>query len=496
MHRVLLVLASAVIAMAAAAVSDRAVVASTRHLQSAVQRQPNGSDLLLLSSLRQLRDPRMRAFFLQLAQNGRPMARIHAILGLAEIDPSGHIDPWLISRLDFPDARYATVENAIQLDLIDTPQMKELLGWDDLEAKSRVLLYAQIMTRDEPVDRQALADIAAHTEMDVAGLAACLLAQLGDTETFDAYRTNLAKVPDDFRNRLLAGLWGAIRAYELNATLDWIAETIEQGDLRPEVVAQGVSTLLVLDPDRGAALWSQTLGVDPTYSRTVRFALILLGTGTAVPTSAYDRLSGDDPLLARMANAGRSLASGVDVASNLIELVDLGHAGTMRWVINVAELLDDEQAVRLYGHIIDTVETGVADSAEARAQVAFVAAGRLFDIDPDGLVGRLDRAPDNSLMQEAILLGLLESTSSAAASAARRINRSGFSRADSLATILIAKHSQQLTPGELQQLGVIAAGGGQISEMLRAQAAWLYLRHADRIEQALVNVFATAAESP
>jgi len=43
---------------------------------------------------------------------------------------------------------------------------------------------------------------------------------------------------------------------------------------------------------------------------------------------------------------------------------------------------------------------------------------------------------------------------------------------------------------------VIAAGGGKISEMLRAQAAWLYLRHADRIEQALVNVFATAAESP
>ena len=496
MRRLLLALAPVVFAMAATAAPDRAVVASTRHLQSAVQRQPDDSDLMLLSSLRQLRDPRMRSFFLQLAQNGRPMARIHAILGLAEIDPSGHIDPWLISRLDFPDARYATVENAIQLDLIDTPQMKELLGWDDLEAKSRVLLYAEIMTRDEPVDRTALVDLAAHTEMDIAGLAACLLAQLGDTETFDAYRTNLAAAPHDIRNALLAGLWSAIRVYELTATLDWIAETIDLGDLNPEVVARGVSTLLVLDPERGAAVWARTLGADPTYSTTVRYALILLAAGTGVPMSAYDRLPGDDPLLGRMADAGRALASGVDVASHLIELMDLGHAGTMGGVMSVAVDLDDEQAARLYGHTIDALETGVPHSAVSRAKVAFVAASRLFDIDPEALVGRLDRAPDNSLMQEAILLGLLESTSPDAATAARRVNRTGFSRADSLATILIAKHSEQLTPAELQQLGVIAAGGGKISEMLRAQAAWLYLRHADRIEQALVNVFATAAESP
>ena len=496
MNRVLLVLGPAVIAMAAAAAPDRAVSASTRHLQSAVQRQPNDRDLLLLSSLRQLRDPRIRAFFLQLAQNGRPMARIHAILGLAEIDPSGHIDPWLISRLDFPDARYATIENAIQLDLIDTPQMKELLGWDDLEAKSRVLLYARIMTTDEPVDRAALADLAAHTELDVAGLATCLLAQLGDPETFNTYRTNLATVPDELRNRLLAALWGAIRAYELDALLDWIDETIGQGDLHPQVTAQGVLTMLVLDPDRGAALWSRALGADPTYSMTVRYALILLDAGTAVPTSAYDRLAGDDPLLSRMANAGLALASGIDVASTLIELVDLGHAGTMRWVLKVARDLDDTQASRLYGHLIDTIDTGDRHAAARRAKVSFVAASRLFDIDPDALIERLDRAPENSLMQEAILLGLLESTSSAAAQAARRINRSGFSRADSLATILIAKHSEQLTPAELQQLGVIAAGGGKISEMLRAQAAWLYLRHADQIEQALVTVFATADESP
>jgi hypothetical protein len=98
-------------------------------------------------------------------------------------------------------------------------------------------------------------------------------------------------------------------------------------------------------------------------------------------------------------------------------------------------------------------------------------------------------------MQESILLGLLESRSPAAGTAARRVPRTGFSRADSLAMILIAKHAGQLTPVELEQLGVIAAGGGRISEVLRAQAAWLYLRHASRTEQALADVFAPS-ESP
>ena len=163
--------------------------------------------------------------------------------------------------------------------------------------------------------------------------------------------------------------------------------------------------------------------------------------------------------------------------------------------MQVATDLDDAQAARLYTHVIDTIESGDPRSAQTRTEVAFIAASRLFDIDKQAIIDRLDRAADNSLLQEAILLGLLDARSPEAGAAAENVDYSGFSRADSLAIILIAKHAQELTPTQLRQLGSIAAGGGQVSEMVRAQAAWLYLRHADRVEQALVEVFA-AADSP
>ena len=494
MRRALLVAGLSLLGLGAAD-SDRAVDASIRHLRSAVQPQNDGSHLLLLQSLRQLRDPTLRAFFLQLAQHSQPRSRIHAILGLAEIDPAGHVDPWLISQLDTPDARYVTISSAVGLELIDTPQMKELLGWEELQAKSRVLLLAQIMTRDEPVDRQELENIAGHPDLPVAGLAACLLAQLGDETALVTHKTRLESTPEADRNAVLRQLFAAISVYRLTAVLDWVAEITVQPGLPPELRTEGVSTLLTLDAARGVAAWTQALGPDPSHSTWVRYALLLLTAGPAVPATAFDQLPDDDPLLVAMAYAGRARANGTDVAPALIELTDLGHRVTMAWAMRVAEDLDDEQAARLYSHLIDTVEAGNPRSREPRIEIAFLAASRLFDIDAEAILTRLDRAPDDGLTQESILLGLLETTSPAAGTAARRVTRTGFSRADSLAMVLIAKHAGQLTPVELEQLGVIAAGGGRISEVLRAQAAWLYLRHAGRTEQALVDVFAPS-ESP
>jgi len=491
MRRATLLLGPAVLAMAVvAAPPDRSVDASIRHLRSAVLPSADGGTPVLLSSLRQLRDPRMRSFLLQLAQHGELSAQVHAILGLAEIDPAGHVDPWLISQLEEANARYVTIEAAIGLDLIDTPQMKELLGWDNLDPRSRGLLLAELLSKDEPVDREALTALAGHSDLDISGLAACLLAQLGDGLALDAYRVRVDAEPDHVRNLLLRAMWAAVGVYKLTAATDWVAETVVGDRLAQEVIAEGVSTVLVLDPERGVELWNRMLGADPSYSRMVRYAFLLLAAGPTIPASAYDRLPSDNTLLASMAHAGRALSDESDIASSLIELVDLGHRGTMSWVMQVATDLDDAQATRLFTHVIDTMESGDPRSAQARTEFAFVAASRLFDLDADAIIERLNRAPDNSLLQEAILLGLLDARSPAAGAAAGNVDHTGFSRADSLAMILIAKHAQQLTPAELRQLGSIAAGGGQVSEMVRAQAAWLYLRHADRIEQAMVEVFA------
>ena len=78
---------------------------------------------------------------------------------------------------------------------------------------------------------------------------------------------------------------------------------------------------------------------------------------------------------------------------------------------------------------------------------------------------------------------------------AQGVKRIGFNRADSMALILIAKHAEQISPEELQQLAVIGSGGGLVTATLEVQAAWLYLKHAAKIEQALAATF-TDPETP
>jgi hypothetical protein len=477
--------------LGAASASDRALEASIRQLRRAVVPRRDGSHLLLLSSLRQLCDPTLRSFFYQLSQHGGPMVRIHAILGLAEIDESGQIDPWLVSQLESPEARYAAISHALKQGLIDTAHIHKLLEWNDLESKARGLLLAKLVARGEPADREVLARLAEHPALDVAGPAACVLAQLGDSAAMSGYRARVAALPAAERARHLRAVFQAIADDKLAAALDWVAEIVQSPDADPEVVAQGLSTVLALDPQRGAALWAQALGPDPGYGRCVRYGLLLLEAGAGVPDSAYDGLPAGDGLIASMAKAGRTISRGEDAAPALIELLDLGHLKTTRWAMSAAEKLPDEQASRVYLHLVDRVE-GNPRGRDERAELAMIATSRLFEIAPEAVIRRLAQVPDDSLTQQAMLMGLLESRSPAAGEAARGVKRIGFSLADSIALILIAKHAEPPSPGELQQLGVIASGGARVSEVLRVQAAWLYVKHTSTIEHALAETFANA----
>ncbi len=460
-----------------------------RHLKRAAVPNQDGSNLLLLSSLRQLRDPTLRSFFYQLSQRGDPASRIHAILGLAEIDESGRINPWLITQLDSADARYAAIGNALEMDLVDTAQIHELLGWGDLEARSRVLLLSELLLRGEKPDAEALGRLTGNPSLDVAGLAACLLAQLGDDSVMSAYRARIDAVSPEDRARHLREIFLDVDRCRLTAVIDWVAEAVQAPGADPEVVKAGVSAVLAIDPKRGAELWRQALGDDPSYSKCVRFGLLLLAGGPGVPAAAYDALPRGDDLIDRMARAGKAVSGGDDPSAAINSLLDLGHLNSARWAMAAAKDLDDEQATLIYLHVIDRVE-GEARGRDERAQLGIIATSRLFKIDPALAARRLEAAEDDSLTQRTMLLGLLESSSPTAGEAALSLHRVGFGEADLLALILIAKHAGSLEGDDLRTLGVVASGGGLVSPVLQAQAAWLYLKHTSQIEKALSATFA------
>jgi hypothetical protein len=189
-----------------------------------------------------------------------------------------------------------------------------------------------------------------------------------------------------------------------------------------------------------------------------------------------------------MIDVGRAQSMDDDPSDELIALLELGHMKTSEWAMGRLEELPPQQSIPVYAHLIDTVEERRVGRQERVAR-AIEAVGEWHRLASDQVVERLLAAEDDSLTQEVIMLGLLDATPSSASQAAAGIRRIGAGRADTLALLLMARHAETMDPDDIRQLGLVAAGGGRVSDGLQVQAAWLYLKHADAINRALAQIF-------
>lgn len=466
---------------------DDFFAASLRHLRRTVMAQRDGSHLPRLFALRQLRDPTLKPLFYQLAHHEEWQVQVHAVLGLAEIGPSHRIDPWLVTQTD-QRAHEHLIANAIDMDLIGIEEIRQLLDWEELQPIPRLLLLGELMLAGEPLEQEAVSRLAAGANDRVACLASILLTRLGDDSALSVCGGRLGALPARDHNRHLLWMLEAIRQYHVTAAGPWVRQLLQQPGLDEDVAYWGLFTALVLDPDTGLPLWRARLGRNPSYRDQVRYGMLLLAAGKEIPSSAYDRLKSEEELIRCIVATGTALSSGTDPASEFIALLDLGHLKTAAWAMDSLRELPAEQAAPVYEHLIDVIKSDRIGRAERNAR-AVEATARLFEIDPDRVISRLARTEDDSPGQEVLLLGLFNSRSPAAGAAAGRVRRIGAGRADSLALLLIARHADSLPEDDLRQLGMIAAGGGRVSEGLQVQAAWLYLKLTNTIDQALGRVF-------
>ena len=464
-------------------------------LRQSITPQRDGSHLPLLFALRQLRDAGLAGLFQHLAQQANqkehwPM-QVHAVLGLAEIDPKKQIDAHLITEVT-PEAQEAIIASALDVGLLPESLIGEVLAWDQLSAMARLFLLAERQLLKQPLDMEELARLSKSDDSHVAGLSAALLAQNGNAEALKAFDALLAAKPASERLAVTVWLMDGARRYLLTNLSDWIAGAIAPKEADPDLVYRGTLALLSLDPARGVPAWERYLGEKPSFPHRVRCGTILLAARSKPPASAYDRLLpavSDEELLARIADVGKALANGSDPAPALIGLLDVGHAKTSLWAMEYLKEMPADRSRPVYEYLIDRMREPKAQWSEGVGQ-AVEATARLFDIDPDGVLARLSKAEDDSPLQQAILLGLFETSSPRVGEAVAALPRIGSGRADSLALLLQAKHSATLTADQLKQLGTIASGGGRVSDILQVQAAWLYLRHSGKAEQAIAAVFA------
>ncbi len=476
--------------------------ASLRILRRSVSAQRDGSHLSLLFALRQLHDADLKPFFFELLASKQWQMQVHAALGLGEISSDKSIDTAWIKSLA-PQAQNAVVATALDLNLLPRERMRELLKWEDLQPMARLILVAELMAMSakdkvsEPVPSSELSPhltaLVQSEDEHVAGLASCLAAQLGDSEALAAFRSKMK----DFTQRqsIDMQLWllDAIRRYRVTTCLDWVKQITSSQSVDADLEYRAVFTLLELQPADGIVAWNKALGNKPSYSQRVRYCTVLLATESKIPATIFDRLGSrppnpDEELITRMIAVGKAIASQGDVAGTLIQLLDLGHTKSSDWALDYSAKLPPEKAVLVYAHLMDRLRDGKS-SGDAISQ-AVASTSKLFQIDKEQVLDRLQAAEDDSVLQQAILLGLFESDAAEVGTAAASLRRIGSGRADSLALLLIAKHSKSLQKSDIGQLGTIAAGGGGLSEVMQVQAAWMFLKHTGNGTSAMSQVFA------
>lgn len=454
-------------------------------LRGSVTPEGDGLQLVRLFALRRLRDPRLQPLYLGLLDSPHWELQVHGALGLAEISESRRLDPALARRAG-ADAQEPLVASAIDLGMLGREELRALVAMDELAPGGRLLAWAELAQAGEPVDPALPKSLVSGAAAPVADLAALLLVEHGDPAPFAernaADRERPARARRERRTRLIE----AIRQYDLPRAAPWLQELLSDPDLDGSSRYWGTLALLKLDADAGLAAWERLLGPAPSYADRVRGGLVLLASERRLAARPYERLArglpDDDRLVRGIVAVGVARSTGTDSPEALVALADLGHPQADAWVMSTLARAETppEVAIAVYGSMIDALERD--DASLARA---IDATTRLAEFDLEAVLRRLEQAPDDGAVQEALLLGLMDEPDPAVGLAVARIPRLAAGRADAIALLVHARHAPRLSDEDLQRLGMIAAGGGRVSTGLRARAAWLYLVHGGRAEDAL-----------
>jgi hypothetical protein len=476
--------------MAVAQPQDDATDAGMRQLGRAIKARSDGSHLNRLRGLRQLRDPALRPFFERLLQSDDWTIQVHATLGLAEIDGASAITAERVSSLG-SNAQEAVIANAIDMDLLDPAETARLLERGDLPERTLLLLVGECLLAGEPFDHAPLIAAAESEDHRTAGLASLMLAQADDSAPLRAFTSRLATLQHRERHAVMFWLLEAMRQYELDAAVSWVEELLGSPDgTDREVLYDATWTLLRLAPERGLEVWHAQLGEDAPEREQVRLGLLLLATAEHIPASSFDALTSESDLVRAMVAAGRAVSAQAPAPSEqLIALIDINHPRTGDWVMAATLELDPDQARAVYLHMMDLADDEGPGRAERIARAA-VGTSRLYEIAPEAVLERLQAAEDDSLVQEILLLGLLDTNDARVGTAAAGLRRIGSGRADTLTLLLMARHDRPLGDDDVRQLGLMVRGGGGVAEGLRTQAAWLYLERAVGADATLARVFA------
>lgn len=463
----------------------------------------DGKHNRLLKAIRHMNDPAAGPLFARLAESDHPGLKIHGILGLAETSPGRKVDLTLIAQIDDAAVQGTVITAAMDDDLLDADQAKQLLGWSGLADEVRVLIAIRLVEEGLFDDTDLLHHAITNArKLGGEALSAMLLMHLGDPAGAKHLRLAVDGSDDPQRDSIRAMLLRTALRHHLDRVGPWAVDVTSEQDVDPALGLLALRTALRFEAPGADDLWRQMYDrAQDSPAGRVRLAMTALHLSPWVEPGLFDViLTSDDPMLLAVGEAGRLIAEGsTDVADPVVALLELGHPMVNTWALAFARehAADIDAQIILLGLILAYQDSPPRGKAR-RLDEAIEAVQVLYERDPKAaamlLRPVLEDASTDRLLSQAILLGLVRTSSAEAITVVEGLQEKLISNdAQGLALLLLARSQRPMDAQQMQALSLLARGGGRLEDSLRIQAAWTYLKRTGQTEQALGRVLGSTS---
>jgi hypothetical protein len=271
----------------------------------------------------------------------------------------------------------------------------------------------------------------------------------------------------------------------------------QEPNVDPALELLALRTALRFNEPGAAELWkSQFTQPDRRPADRVRLALTALHLSPWLSADIFNTIEQDpDPLLHAIGVAGGHIATGsAEAGDSITQLLEIGHPMVNSWALGYARehASETDAQVILLGLIL-AYEHSPPRGKARRLDEAIEAVQALYERSPGVAVKLLqpivtDPGTDQ-LLAQAVLLGLVRTQSTQTVDVIDGvIDQLNSPDARGLALLLLARSDKPMDAKQLEELSLLARGGGRLEDSLRIQAAWYYLKRTGKAEQALAQV--------
>lgn len=461
-------------------------------MRHAMHIREDGAHHNLLQALRHLRDPELVPLFEYLAASGELDIRVHGMLGLVEINPTGTLPAALLSNLNDAKVESLVITAALDDELLPPEQAAQMLGQPQLDPGLRLVMVTRLERYDDPQQQEWLRTMLETENIGRRSYAALLLHQGGDKAGTDAL-TQLNQSDQANRNMIRAELLQNAMRHDMDRVVTWAHQISEEPDLHPVIELLVIRTMIQFGDERGLQLWREKYESTGSLAQRIRLAATLLENAPQVEPDVYQPLlDADDPLLVQMGRTGQAIASGSpQLVEQVLALFEMGNPVINRWVMAYADAdAGPENGAAILAGVIQQLSKRRFAPDNPGLQLLVDATHAFYDKDPAAAAAVIrpilaDPATDR-LAAQAILLGLVHVRDDGVyENICVDLPQMRSQDADGLVLLLKVRSGAELNEQELNDLALLVRGGGRLQDNLRMHAAWGYLKQTGQSEKAL-----------